>query len=519
MSEKFTKIRRGSGAIISHAGISLILFLGLTLICLEVPTNAAVTVDPTDSDVDPANPATWTDGDDGNSGYIGKTSAGSLTITEGSLVECKIGYVGYGVDAVGTVTINDISSRFEAHGVNNGGNIYIGHSGTGTINIGNDGSMSNSLIGYIGYSSGSEGTVNVVGTGGYGAQMSRWYTCGLRIGSSGGGALNITNGGEVIHTKTHTITERRSYVGYSTSGIGVVTVDGQYSLWENTGDIIVGNYGSGTVIVRNGGTVTANPDYYDIDCYIGYYDDAMGSVTVNGTYSTWTNDGDLYVGYGATGTTSPIVEGGILIITDGGEVSNSDGCIGYDSNSTGKVTVDGTDSKWTNSGNLMVGDDGVATLTITNSGLVTVGTSAGGVLTVDDDNDDDSFINIGSEGKLSLYSTSSVTTLSEFYNLISGTDAIRYWDGDSWEPLTSAATGYYTVSYDDVNDYATLAATSKLLGDANGDGVVSAGDYASVQANFGNTGEPGIPGDANWDGIVSAGDYASIQANFGHCLP
>ncbi len=55
-----------------------------------------------------------------------------------------------------------------------------------------------------------------------------------------------------------------------------------------------------------------------------------------------------------------------------------------------------------------------------------------------------------------------------------------------------------------------------LEGDANRDGVVSAGDYAAVQANFGSTGEPGILGDANGDGVVSAGDYASVQANFGN---
>ena len=55
-----------------------------------------------------------------------------------------------------------------------------------------------------------------------------------------------------------------------------------------------------------------------------------------------------------------------------------------------------------------------------------------------------------------------------------------------------------------------------LEGDANGDGVVSAGDYSTVQANFGSTGDPGIPGDANGDGVVSAGDYASVQANFGN---
>jgi lysophospholipase L1-like esterase len=55
-----------------------------------------------------------------------------------------------------------------------------------------------------------------------------------------------------------------------------------------------------------------------------------------------------------------------------------------------------------------------------------------------------------------------------------------------------------------------------LEGDANRDGVVSAGDYTAVQAKFGNFGEPGLLGDANRDGIVSAGDYASIQANFGN---
>ena len=55
-----------------------------------------------------------------------------------------------------------------------------------------------------------------------------------------------------------------------------------------------------------------------------------------------------------------------------------------------------------------------------------------------------------------------------------------------------------------------------LEGDANRDGVVSVGDYSSVQGNFGNTGIAGILGDANGDGVVSAGDYASVQANFGN---
>ena len=60
-----------------------------------------------------------------------------------------------------------------------------------------------------------------------------------------------------------------------------------------------------------------------------------------------------------------------------------------------------------------------------------------------------------------------------------------------------------------------LAPIPTLPGDANNDGVVSADDYASVQANFGDTGTPGLPGDANLDGLVSADDYASVQSNFG----
>ena len=72
--------------------------------------------------------------------------------------------------------------------------------------------------------------------------------------------------------------------------------------------------------------------------------------------------------------------------------------------------------------------------------------------------------------------------------------------------------------YDDGNFAGLTPELSFLLGDANKDGLVSADDYASVQANFGNTGaaDGSLLGDANHDGLVSADDYASVQANFGH---
>ncbi len=79
--------------------------------------------------------------------------------------------------------------------------------------------------------------------------------------------------------------------------------------------------------------------------------------------------------------------------------------------------------------------------------------------------------------------------------------------------------GYGTNPSGNTEAYLVRFSESTLLeGDANRDDVVSADDYSSVQVNFGDTGEAGIPGDANGDTVVSADDYGSVQANFGNTL-
>ena len=70
-------------------------------------------------------------------------------------------------------------------------------------------------------------------------------------------------------------------------------------------------------------------------------------------------------------------------------------------------------------------------------------------------------------------------------------------------------------SVDMINVTSEPATPFLFLGDANGDDVVSADDYSSVQSNFGDIGSPGLPGDATFDGVVSADDYASVQTHFG----
>jgi T5SS/PEP-CTERM-associated repeat protein/autotransporter-associated beta strand protein len=59
---------------------------------------------------------------------------------------------------------------------------------------------------------------------------------------------------------------------------------------------MVGNTGTGTLAIGPGGTVT------DSNGYIGNNGGSSGTVTVTGPGSTWTNSGDLYVGNLGSGT-------------------------------------------------------------------------------------------------------------------------------------------------------------------------------------------------------------------------
>ena len=120
-------------------------------------------------------------------------------------------------------------------------------------------------------------------------------------------------------------------------------------------DLYVGLFGTGTLTIRNGGTVS---NAYG---FLGGNSGSAGTVTVDGAGSSWTNSNDLYVGNSGTGR---------LTIRNGGAVSNGEGFIGRNSGSTGAATVDGAGSKWTNSGDLTVGYNGAGTLTIANGGAV-----------------------------------------------------------------------------------------------------------------------------------------------------
>ena len=284
----------------------------------------------------------------GGGGYYSTGGSGTLKITNGATVSSTSSYIGYNSSSAGTVTVVGSGSKWTNSG------FYVGNSGTGTLNITNGAAVSSGGCG-VGSNSGSAGTVTVDGTG------SMWSNSNnLFVGLQGTGTLNITNGGTVSGNSYGDY----DYIGYNSGSAGTVTVDGTGSTWNtryNAFALYVGCYGIGKLLITNGGNVISNCDSY---IYIGCYSGSAGTVNVDGTSSTWTNGScGFYVGYYGIGN---------LSITHGGTVSSSSSSvIGFNSGSAGTVTVDGAGSTWTTSGDLHVGWSGES-LNITNGGAVSV---------------------------------------------------------------------------------------------------------------------------------------------------
>jgi len=160
------------GAAVSNSSTSIGLYPGST---------GVVTVDGAGS--------TWA-----NDGYlyVGRFgSNGTLNITGGAAVSNSDGYIAAKSGSTGMVTVDGAGSTWT-----NGEDLYVGGSGSATLNI-TAGAVVSSQNGYINYVA-SGPTVVVVTVDGAG---SMWTNSGeLRVGRSGNGTLNISGGAAVSAT-------------------------------------------------------------------------------------------------------------------------------------------------------------------------------------------------------------------------------------------------------------------------------------------------------------------------------
>ena len=285
---------------------------------------------------------------------VGYKQNGSVTVSEGVTINSSKVYLGYGSGSIGTATVKGAGSTWA-----NSGTLYIGNSGSGTLNVEAGGQVT-SITGSIGESISSTGTVTVT--------AANWTNNGeLYVGRVGTGALIINEGGQVSNTT--------GYLGDNPGSIGTAIVSGPGSTWINSRPLYIGDEGNGALTIEAGGQVR------NTDAYLGYLSGSAGTAIVRGAGSQWINSGQLQIrAFGS----------GELTIEEGGQVSNSNGSvlgtayvrgIGSEWNSSGTfsvsgnvtieagggvnsalgrigggtVSVKGPGSKWTNIGNLDVG--------------------------------------------------------------------------------------------------------------------------------------------------------------------
>ncbi len=165
---------------------------------------------------------------------------GALHILNGGTVSNPFSDIGRESGSIGTVTVTGEGSAWS------GSRLWVGREGTGVLRIEDGARVSNSFIVHIGDAPGAIGTVTVTGEG------STW-TVGstLRIGLQGTGTLTIAAGGEVSSSAN-------AVLGYVHDSVGTVTVTGEGSTWVNSGILYVGNAGSGTLTIEDGGMVSAS---------------------------------------------------------------------------------------------------------------------------------------------------------------------------------------------------------------------------------------------------------------------
>ncbi len=303
--------------------------------------------------------STWTDSVEIS---VGNSGSGSLTVTNAATVSglrltvaeqpgssgtATVDGPGSSVDAAGEVILGD-SGGTGTLSVTNGGllegpSLTAGKSGTGVLDVSTGGtaSFSSPSPNRIGDLAGSDGTLLVDGTG-----STATFGGTLFVGNFGSGSIEITNGGSV--------TTPMVFVADDLGSAGSIVLDGVGSTWTVNSELFLGNASSGTASITNGGAA------FTSRVKLGDNPGSSGTVTVDGPGSIWIDSVEIFVGNFGSGS---------LAITNGAAVSGPRVTIGDDPGSSGILTVSGPGSTLSLSQQLSVGDLGQGTLRVVDGGV------------------------------------------------------------------------------------------------------------------------------------------------------
>ena len=290
-----------------------------------------------------------------NSGRVALSSP-----TGGSNVALDIGlYAGSsGLVTVTAGLLQDVSDT----------GMIVGQSGSGTLDVNAGGTL---ICGgaegfgglFIGQDNGSSGTLAV---GGAGATLT--VTGQLQVASAGTGVFTLSGGSHASITSPSP-NSLSSFVLGGNGGVGHATITGAGTVLNDTGQMLVGGTGTGTLTVTSGAllSVAAAAGQTIPDAIVASASASVTSaVSVTGSGSTWSLDSALLVGN--TGR-------GALTIQAGGHVFAGSVTIGGYSGSVGTAVVAGR-SSLLKAGALQIGTSQAAGTMAVSSGMVSISGNA-----------------------------------------------------------------------------------------------------------------------------------------------
>lgn len=191
--------------------------------------------------------------------YIGVGDKGVLTVANGAVLNSNLAYVGQMAGSSGAVTVTGVGSIWNAQG------LVVGNDGVGTLAVLNGGAVNTSVYEFSLADQSGNGTAIVDGAG------SKLTASDFVVGNGGTGTLTVSNGGAVIGTTWI------STIGHDVGAVGTVTVTGAGSTLSNVGDLFIGQNGSGTLTVANGGGVTVGGNIV-----LAYQPGSTGTLNIGG---------------------------------------------------------------------------------------------------------------------------------------------------------------------------------------------------------------------------------------------
>lgn len=291
---------------------------------------------------------------------IGDEGKGTLELSSGAKLDMQGSNskvtLGKKANSDGTLILNGSGEHLASDT-----EITIGDEGSGKLSL-QDGAQLKMGDVTLGDKQGSIGRVDIKGTGSlFEVENS------LTVSKDGGGVILVTEGG-AMKTSTADPSAKIVLASKDNSPTALIRVEGQGSLWEASGDIILGQKANGVLTVSDGGKVDAKKNLV-----LGEEEGGFGQLNIGGPVDEDTGSpaevfyNELTIGKNGSGE---------VIVSKGGKFTGKNVTtgifLGEEANTSGKILVKDEGSKWTvdSTQDLALGVHGSGEITVENGGLV-----------------------------------------------------------------------------------------------------------------------------------------------------